>query len=153
MPDNIDPVIDPLKAYTEACNTFRHYSNASLQVRLASVAQGIVLLGAWALAVLHKSQHIEIFVPISGLFFTGLLYRFHMGYYRATESFFKAAAKMESKFFDEDCRPVTGYNQEYEMRFGSRKEKILTLNAPFTFVGAMFLLALIISAIRLISQA
>jgi hypothetical protein len=29
--------IDPLKAYTEACNTIRHYSNASLSVRLASV--------------------------------------------------------------------------------------------------------------------
>ena len=29
--------IDPLKAYSEACNTLRHYSTASLQVRIASV--------------------------------------------------------------------------------------------------------------------
>jgi hypothetical protein len=35
------PEPDPLKAYADACNTLRHYSNASLSVRTAIVVQAI----------------------------------------------------------------------------------------------------------------
>ncbi|MDJ0692407.1 MAG: hypothetical protein QNJ41_28450 [Xenococcaceae cyanobacterium MO_188.B32] len=142
--------IDHLKAYSEACNALRHYSNASLSIRTASVVQGIVLLGAWAVAITQKSHLVEILIPIIGLFFTILLYRFHMGYFRATEFFYKAAAKMEERLFEEGCRPFAEYDRKHDEIFGSPIEKLLTLNAPFTLIGAMFGLTLIVSAIDLV---
>ena len=78
---------DHLKAYSEACNTLRHYSNASLTVRLASIVQGIAILGAWVVALTQKISPLMIGFPIGGLIFTALLYRFHLGYFRAATFF------------------------------------------------------------------
>jgi hypothetical protein len=98
--------IDQTKAYAEACNTIRHYSTASLTVRLASVVQGITILGAWAIAFTQKMPPLMIIFPIAGLLFTVLLYRFHLGYFRATGALYNLAAKME-EIFEEDFRPFT----------------------------------------------
>ncbi|MGA9770230.1 MAG: hypothetical protein WBV94_14410 [Blastocatellia bacterium] len=134
---------DNLKAYSEACNTLRHYSNASLTVRLASVVQGIAILGAWAYALTQKISPLIIVFPIAGLIFTALLYRFHLGYLRATWFFYDAAAKIEERFFDEDCRPISAYNNKYEEMYATFWAKFFTLNAPFALIGTLFLLALV----------
>jgi hypothetical protein len=140
--------VDPTKPYTEACNTLRHYSTASLSVRAASVVQGIVLLSAWAVAFTAESSVIEVLLPLIGLLFTVLLYRFHMGYFRASEVFSNMAARMEEKFFEEGCRPFGAYDQQHDRLYHSRKGKWLTLDAPFTFVGTMFGLALLVSVLH-----
>jgi hypothetical protein len=139
-----------LKAYSEACNTLRHYSNASLTVRLASVVQGIAILGAWAYALTQKISPLMIVFPVAGLLFTTLLYRFHLGYFRATLFFYEAAAKMEAKFFDEDCRPVSAYNKKYDEMYATFWNKFVTTNAPFALIGTLFLLALLTTSWALI---
>jgi hypothetical protein len=135
--------IDQLKAYSEACNALRHYSNASLTVRLASVVQGIAILGAWAFAITQKISPLMIGFPAAGLLFTFLLYRFHLGYFRATVFFYDAAAKMEEKYFDEDCRPIAAYNRKHEEMYGNIWGRAFTLNAPFALIGTLFVLALL----------
>jgi hypothetical protein len=135
--------VDELKAYSEACNTLRHYSNASLTVRLASVVQGIAILVAWAVALTQKNSSLMIGLPIAGLLFTLLLYRFHLGYFRATVFFYDMAAKMEEKFFSEDCRPIAEYHKKHAEMYRSVWGKIFTLNAPFALIGTLFIFALL----------
>ena len=137
--------IDQLKAYSEACNTLRHYSNASLTVRLASVVQGIAILGAWAVAVTQKMSPLMIVFPIAGLLFTALLYRFHIGYFRATGFFYDVASRMEEKFFDEDCRPISAYHKMHAEIYNNIWRRVFTLNAPFTLIAILFVLALLIT--------
>jgi len=136
---------DQLKAYSEACNTLRHYSNASLTIRLASVVQGIAILVAWVVALTQKAALLMIALPIAGLLFTILLHRFHLGYFRATAVFYKLAAKMEEKFFSEDCRPMASYHKKYEEVYGNIWGRILTLNAPFLLIAILFVFALLTS--------
>ena len=136
---------EQLKAYAEACNTLRHYSNASLTVRLGSVVQGIAILGAWALTFTQRMSALMIVFPIAGLLFTALLYRFHLGYFRATSFFYEIAARMEEKFFDEDCRPIASYNKEHEEMYGNIWGRVFTLNAPFALIGTLFVVALLVT--------
>ena len=136
---------EQLRAYTEACNTLRHYSNASLTVRLASIVQGIAILGAWALSFTQKMSALMIVFPIAGLLFTYLLYRFHFGYFRAANFFSEVAATMEKKFFDEDCRPMAAYNKEHEEMYGNIWGRMFTLNAPFALIGTLFVVALLVT--------
>ena len=138
--------VDELKAYSEACNTLRHYSNASLTVRLASVVQGIAILVAWAVALTQKNSSLMIGLPIAGLLFTALLYRFHLGYFRATGFFYDMALKMEEKFFSEDCRPIGAYHKKHKEMYENTWGRIFTLNAPFTLIGTLFVVALITAA-------
>lgn len=145
------PEIDPLKAYTEACNAIRHYSNASLSVRLASIVQGIGLLAGWAVAVSQKAQVVMAILPVVGLLFTIFLYRFHMGYFSATEFFYRVAARMEEKYFEEGCRPFAAYDKRHDELYKSFAGRFLTLNAPFTLVGAVFLLTAVGSLISLLA--
>ena len=72
---------DHTKAYSEACNALRHYSNASLAVRSASIVQGLAILFPWAYALSQKEPKAfyAFALPIGGLIFTVLLYRFHLG--------------------------------------------------------------------------
>jgi hypothetical protein len=142
---------DPMKAYAEACTTMRHYSNASLSVRLASVVQGIAMLAGWAVAISQKAHLVVALLPVVGLLFTALLYRFHMGYFRATTFYHDMAAAMEEKFFEDGCRPFAAYNKKHDELFGSFTGRFLTLNAPFTLVGTIFLLAAIGSLVSLLT--
>jgi hypothetical protein len=136
---------DQTKAYSEACNTLRHYSNASLAVRSASIVQGLAILFPWAYA-LTQSQPKAFYalaLPIAGLIFTALLYRFHLGYFRATSFFYDIAGQMERKLFDEDCRPIATYNLRHDEIYKSWWSRFTTLNAPFTLIGLFFVAALI----------
>jgi hypothetical protein len=133
------------KAYSEACNTLRHYSNASLTVRVLSVVQGIAILAAWAYALTQKISPLMIVFPIAGLLFTVLLYRFHIGYFRATVFFYNKAAKIEEKLFDPEFRPIEAYNEKHAKLYESIWGKLFTLNAPFALIGTLFILALVIT--------
>jgi hypothetical protein len=141
--------IDPQKAYSEACTMLRHYSNASLTVRLASITQGFVILGAWGVALTQYKVSLMIELPIAGLIFTTLLYSFHFGYYRATEFFYIYAAQMEEELFRENYRPIDAYNRKHEEIYNTFGKRIFILNAPFALVVILFGIALIISIINL----
>ena len=133
------------KAYSEACNTLRHYSNASLTVRVLSVVQGIAILAAWAYALTQKISPLMIVFPIAGILFTILLYRFHVGYFRATGFFYDEAAQLEEKLFDSGFRPIAAYHKKHDDLYGNIRGKVFTLNAPFALIGILFALAFAIT--------
>jgi hypothetical protein len=141
--------IDQSKAYSEACNTLRHYSNASFGVRSASVVQGLSILVAWVVTLTKPTPKplLAFGLPTAGLLFTLLLYRFHMGYFRASEFFYQYAAQIEQKLFDEDCRPITAYDARHGELYKSAWSRMTTLNAPFTLVAVLFFSALILDVL------
>lgn len=61
--------VDQLKAYSESCNSMRHYSNAMLTLRITTVVQGVALLSAWMYMQIKENLS-GIPVSIIGLFFT-----------------------------------------------------------------------------------
>mgnify|MGYP003575409401 CR=1 FL=1 len=138
---------DPHKAYAEACSLLRHYSLASFSVRTASVVQGLVLLGFFITALKDDHSALALAIGLVGLLFTGLLYRFHMGYFGATGYFYELAAKMEAELFEPDFRPVSSYNEKHASIYSSLASRWFTLNAPFTLVGGLFVAALVPAAL------
>lgn len=136
-----------LGAYAEVCDTIRHYSNASLAVRLTSVAQGFALLAAWVFALSESLGWPVLVFPLIGVGFTILLYRFHMGYFKAAEFFYTMAAEIENELFEVGPRPFEGYIAKHDELFGNWSGNALTLNAPFTLVGLTFVIAGIVSAL------
>jgi hypothetical protein len=134
---------DQTKAYSEACNALRHYSTASLGIRSASVVQGLLILLAWVNAQTQATPKplILFALPIVGFVFAGLLFRFHMAYFRAAEFFYGEAAKMEQRFFDEDCRPISAYDKFHKEKYASFCSKFFTLNAPFTLICTLCTIA------------
>jgi hypothetical protein len=141
---------DNTKAYAEACNTLRHYSNASLAVRSASVVQGLAILLPWAYGFTQgQPQEFYAFaLPGAGVIFTGLLFLFHLSYFRATEFFYDAAAKMEQKLFHEDFRPIATYDAYHKRRYRNTWFRLITLDAPFTLIGVFFVSALILDSAK-----
>ena len=142
----VTEVLDNAKAYSETCNILRHYSNASFIVRSGSIANGLVMLTLWVNAMnqppINKAHALGL--PIAGIFFTILLYRFHMGYFRATQFFYEEAVKMEKKLFDETFRPLTAYHIQHATWYRSFSARLFTLNAPFVLMGAFFAIALLL---------
>lgn len=135
-----------IKAYEEACNMLRHYSNASLTVRLGAAFQGITLLGVWGVAFAQKNSQLMILLPATGLVITALLYRFHLGYFRATEFYYGVGEKMEQSLFNShDFRPITAYQQKHKELYRDIWARIFTLLAPFTLTGTLFAIALLCS--------
>jgi hypothetical protein len=90
----------------------------------------------------QKNPLLMVALPIAGLLFTSLLYRFHLGYFRATAFFYEVAARMEEKFFSEDCRPIAAYHKRHEEIYGNIWGRIFTLNAPFALIATLFVFAL-----------
>jgi len=137
--------INQTTAYAEACNTLRHYSNASLAVRSASIVQGLAILFSWGYALnqSHPKAFYAFGLPFAGLLFTGLLFCFHFGYFRATGFFYDQAAQMERKFFEEGCRPIGAYNLRQKEFYRSASSKLFIRNAPFTLIGLLFIAALV----------
>jgi hypothetical protein len=137
---------DNLKAYSEACSTLRHYSNATFAIRSASIVQGLILLIPWANALTQPSPNLyyAFALPAAGLLFTMFLYRFHRGYFRATEFFYREAARMERELFDEGFRPFDAYDKRHAELYARWWSRAFTLNAPFMLIGAFFIVALTI---------
>jgi len=140
---------DNLKAYSETCGNLRHYSNASFAVRAASVLQGFAILIPWANAVTQKAPNTPyvLSLPIAGIFFTFLLYRFHRSYYRAAGFFYEQAARMERKLFDEGFWPMDAYTIHHEKLYSRLVSRLFTLDAPFVLIGTFFVAAFVISLI------
>jgi hypothetical protein len=138
---------EKLKVYSEICNIFRHYSNASLTVRVLLIVQGMALLIAWAYVITKSEPKYALFFPICGFIFTWLLYRFHMGYFRTTIFFANQASNIEKELFEKMYRPITAFQEYHKGLFDNFYGKFFTLNAPFTLIGILFILVFIINLV------
>jgi hypothetical protein len=136
---------DGTKSYSEACNLIRHYSNLSFSVRILSFLHGLTLLSAWVLNFSSKNYLILFSIPSFGLFLTFLIYKFHKGYYDASGFVIGEAAKMEESLFIENFRPISSFKIYHAKKYKGKLQKLLILNAPFTFIGILFAILFLIT--------
>ncbi len=138
-----------IKAYEQACNTIRHYSNMSFTTRIVSIVQGLVLLAAWIAANNNEcNKALLIFVSSFGIAFTFLLFFFHRGYWDALEFLYSNVSKMEENLFDEGFRPHHEYNKIHVRKYKKIWRQILIIYAPFTLIGISFTIAMVFSICR-----
>lgn len=78
-------------------------------------------------------------VSIFGLFFTFLLARLHQAYLKNFLLFNNCAVKMEEKFLDMDCRPMTEFATQRKNLYPDFKYTLFVHYAPFTLIGLAFL--------------
>ena len=140
--------MDNSKAYEQACNTARHYSNLSSILRIASFAQGLILAGIWVTAFKEHDQFIEILVSLFGFLLTWLLFNFNRGYMFAWQCFYKTAAFLEEGLFDENARPINNYLTLRKVKYKSLYSRITILYAPYTLIALFFLVAFFVSIFR-----
>jgi len=140
--------MDNSKAYEQACNTARHYSNLSSILRIASLAQGIILAGIWVGAFKEHDQFIQILVSLFGFLLTWLLYNYYRGYMFAWQSFYTSAAKLEEELFGENARPVSNYLNLRAVRYKNLYSRITILYAPYTLIGLFFIVAFLVSVLK-----
>ena len=137
-----------IKAYGEACNMIRHYSNMSFTIRTIAIVQGIALIAGWLISC-DKDVVIGMFLtPILGVFLTWSLYRFYMSYYDTISFFYEITGKMEDTLFDEKFRPVKLYNKDHKSKYSNRLNKLIRLDAAFLLIGGTFLVILVISIVK-----
>lgn len=134
-----------IKAYQETCNTIRHYSNSSYNVRVLVIVQGIILVGAWAINYDKQSNAPLIFISSLGILLTGLLFLFHHGYWYATKKFYEMASVMEEKLFDEEFRPFQIYDEMHKKKYNCLCSQVFVLYAPFTLTFLFCATILILS--------
>ena len=140
MDENIN-----IKAYEQGCNSIRHYSILSSNVRTLTIIQGIVLLVAWITTYKDDKVVLQIAIPGFGLLFTILLALFNYGYYSAAEYFFKSIEKMEEQLFDKSFRVMHGYHLIRVKSYKNIFKRLFVIYAPFTLLTILFFVALIIS--------
>ena len=134
-----------IKAYQETCNTIRHYSGSSYNVRVLVVVQGFVLMGAWILNYDKPSSNLLILISSLGLLFTILLSLFHYGYSFAAGYFYDLASLMENNLFDDTFKPFQAYNKVHKAKYKNIFARIFILYAPFTLTFICFVIIFIIS--------
>ena len=136
-----------MKAYEQACNTIRHYSNLSFTTRTISIVQGLVLLGTWVVANNNTncSKVVFIFISSFGVVFTLLLFFFHKGYWDALDFLYGYVSKIENNLFDLGFKPHYEYNKIHIKKYKGIWRRTLIIYAPFTLIGVLFVVLLIIS--------
>lgn len=138
-----------IKAYAEACNTIRHYSTCSFNVRALTIVQGVALLSVGIVEYKELSFSLLLCLSLLGCFFTILLFNFHKGYFKAIGFFYDKASKMEEILFDKDFRPIQLYNNEHKKKYKTTYSQFSILYAPFVFTGTPFIILFSISLFNL----
>ena len=138
--------------YTEGCNFVRHYSNASLTVRMGALVQGLVLLSVWGYIFFTQAPPnaiLLLLVSLFGVLFTMFLYYMHKGYLRAVREYTKKVIEIEKNASGATIGPVEGY-EEIRRKIYTPFVKFLTVHATFSLIGIAFVFCLAYSSCLLL---
>ena len=124
--------------YTEAGNNFRNYSQCSLNVRLATVAQGVVLLTGCGYTVVEDQKWFALILSVFGLLFTFMLFLLHSAYLKAADEMCRAAGKIELQSGFRGYGPFYRYRRIRRKRFGSFWVRMFTIHAAFFLISFSF---------------
>jgi len=138
-----------LKAqYSEGCTALRHYSLCVFNVRVVTIAQGLILL-AGSSALLQKGSIIPAIVAsIFGVFFSAALLALQRSYWMCFEAILSTVLALEksSSISSEPIGPWSSYDKQSDIAFKKRWWIILVKYGPyglfFTFFVLVFILAL-----------
>ncbi|MCG7561024.1 hypothetical protein [Pseudoalteromonas sp. McH1-42] len=131
--------------YSEGCHFIRHYSTCSLNVRILTLVQGLVVLSAWGYLFCQSKFPPSILVAVAsfGVLLTTFLFRLNAGYLSAADEFAKAVVILEGA----EGGPATHYEKARESLYKNKWALFFTLNATFIFIGFTFFVCLVISVL------
>ncbi len=129
--------------YSEAGNNFRNYSQCSLNVRLAVIAQGLVLLTGCGYTVVNHQEPFFLILSVFGLLFTFLLFLLHSAYLGAADVTSRIAAEIEKQSGFKRYGPFYQYRRRHFSRYRRFAFRLITMHAAFTAIAAAFLICLI----------
>jgi hypothetical protein len=106
-------MIEISDVYKESCTSFRHYSKASLTLRVSVIAQGVVLLSTSG--YLYKSQEYIYsgFAALFGALFTFSLLILHANYQRKAAIFSTSAGLLEKRFEEITIKVMSQYEEDH----------------------------------------
>lgn len=138
------------KVYSEGCSFMRHYSTCSLNVRLAALVQGLILLSgcAYILAVRNDPCFLTM-VSVFGIVVTALTCSLHVGYLHAADTFAKHLLPLEKELLPDKDGVVGPYEDDHQKTYKSFWKRLVTLHATFTLIGSAFLAFLALGVLGL----
>jgi hypothetical protein len=134
--------------YAESCGTFRQYSQHSLTVRLAVIAEGLILLSACGYTIFERQFYFLAVLSTFGLLFTTLLFLLHIAYLQAAQMFFQASANIEQRLDEGETGPFNCYMRSRERKYGTVARRLVSIHATFTSLWIAYCLCLAYSLIQ-----
>jgi hypothetical protein len=133
--------------YSEGCTALRHYSLCVFNVRVVTIAQGLILL-AGAFALLQKGSVIPAMVAsIFGVFFSAALWALQRSYWLCFNAILSTVLAFEkaSNISSELIGPWSNYDKQSEVAFGKLWWIILVKNGPYWLFSIFFILVFILA--------
>jgi len=131
-----------IEVYKEACAAFRHYSQASLHIRISAIAQCIVLATAIGYLLKEGSFLFAAYAAGFGLIFTVTLMFLHGNYQRKCSLFIKTCSEMEEEI-DLAVKPVKRLRVDHDKFVHSFSGELLITKGLFILMLISFFFLLI----------
>src|SRR5262245_48797168 len=87
--------VDAKARYSEVSSALRHYSSCVFNLRLATIAQGLILLGGAAALLRSSAYLLATIVAVFGLFFSMVLWALQRSYWIAFEGLLPVGLELE----------------------------------------------------------
>lgn len=137
--------------YSEGCAALRHYSLCVSNVRVVTIAQGLVLLAGTAAFVQKDIFPLAIVVSLFGIFFSIALWSLQRSYWMCFDAILAAVLKLES--FSAAATgykgPWSSYEESSKAAFGQVWWRILVKHGPYWLFVLAFCAVLIRSLLGL----
>ncbi len=98
--------------YTEASQSYRHYSISIREIRIISIAQGIIVLTGSGYLLQNKLYNGALAVAVFGILLTFSLWRLHKTYYRNLINYLEYL----SEHLEMDSGPWSNHRQFHKER-------------------------------------
>jgi hypothetical protein len=130
--------MDTSDVYKEACLMLRHYSNSSLAIRIAVIAQGIIILSGGGYLFRVSEFAFVAVAAFFGLLFTFILLMLHINYRNKCIVFIQVARQIELKITESSERVITIYDIDHRNRNNNFTSEVFVVNGFFYFMFLAF---------------
>ncbi len=136
-----------IELYKETCTTFRHYSQAALNIRLLFIAQSVILLSTFGYFFINNELKYAIFVAGFGIAFTYTLMILHQNYQRVCSTLVDCASEIEKKSTNLNIFPMHELNKSHTKSVKTIKGEIQIVNGMFYLMIASFIFLVVYAVI------
>ncbi len=133
-----NPTISIDTLYSEACTTLRHYSRASMTIRVLSFAQAMIIVSGIGLLVQGNYYLKASFASIFGLFFTFTLFSLQSAYFKNAKTLMNHISKMEEKYDGDNMGSIRPLKMQRNERIDSIWKESIIIHGPYFLFGLMF---------------
>ncbi len=131
--------ISPDILYIEACNTFRHYSTASMTIRIISIAQALVIVSGVGILLKGSNSEEALFASVFGFLFTIVLFRLHAAYFKNAMTIANHISKIEKNYGHNEFGGIRSFMAERNLRLNSFWKEKSVIHGPHIFFSFAFI--------------